>query len=81
MVVSKRVIPQAVARNYCKRLVRETFRTEHGALSGMDIVVRPRALVTPAVAAAARVEIRDLLHRAQHQCIRREATRLRRDNG
>lgn len=80
VVVSKRVIPLAAARNYCKRLVREAFRAERGALNGMDIVVRPRAAVTPAVAARVRVEIRDLLHGAQHQCLRREATRLRQDN-
>ena len=34
IVVSKRVIPQAVARNYCKRLAREVFRAEREALAG-----------------------------------------------
>jgi ribonuclease P protein component len=75
IVVSKRVIPQAVARNYCKRLAREVFRAERDALAGVDLVVRPRFAVTPASSAAARAEIRDLLQRAQLQCHRRcEAT-------
>ncbi|MDO8598128.1 MAG: ribonuclease P protein component [Sulfuricaulis sp.] len=68
LVVSKRVIPQAVARNYCKRLAREVFRAERDALAGVDLVVRPRSAVTPASSAAARAEIRDLLRRAQRQC-------------
>ena len=74
IVVSKRVISRAVARNYCKRLAREVFRAERGTLSGIDIVVRPRAVVTLALSTAARAEIRDLLHRAQRQCRRREMT-------
>jgi len=78
IVVSKRVIPQAVARNYCKRLAREVFRAERESLAGVDLVVRPRFAVTPASAAAARAEIRGLLRRAQRQCLSRsEATRLR----
>jgi ribonuclease P protein component len=52
-------------RNYCKRLAREVFRAERGGLAGVDLVVRPRAAVTSALSAAARAEIRDLLHRAQ----------------
>ena len=51
-------------RNYCKRLTREVFRAERGSLAGVDLVVRPRAAVTPALSAAARAEIRELLHRA-----------------
>lgn len=75
VVVSKRVIPRAVMRNFCKRLAREVFRTERAALGGMDIVVRSRAIVTPALSAAARTEIRDLLRRVQHQCRRRGLAR------
>lgn len=80
VVVSKRVIPHAVARNYCKRLAREVFRVEQGQLSGMDMVVRPRTKVTPAVAAAARTEIRNLLLRARIQGLKREAALLREVN-
>ena len=78
IVVSKHVIPRAVARNYCKRLAREVFRAERNALAGVDLVVRPRAAVTAASSAAVRAEIRDLLRRAQRQCDgRNEATRSR----
>lgn len=68
IVVSKRVIPQAVARNYCKRLAREVFRANRDVLAGVDLVVRPRSAVTSASAAAACAEIRDLLRGAQRQC-------------
>jgi ribonuclease P protein component len=78
IVVSKRIIPQAVARNYCKRLAREVFRAERATLTGLDLVVRPRSAVTPSSSAAARAEIRHLLRRAQLQCHRRcEAARSR----
>lgn len=73
IVVSKRVIPQAVARNYCKRLAREVFRTESDALAGVDLVVRPSIAVTPASSAAARAEIRELLRRARRECHSRSA--------
>ena len=80
IVISKRVIPQAVARNYCKRLAREVFRAEREALAGVDLVVRQRAAVTPASSAAARAEIRELLRSAQRQCHSRSAaTQARQD--
>jgi len=78
IVISKRVIPQAVARNYCKRLAREVFRAEREALAGVDLVVRPRTAVIPALSAVAHAELRTLLHRAQDLCrSRSEATRPR----
>lgn len=78
IVVSKRIIPRAVERNHCKRIAREVFRAERNALSGVDLVVRPRIAVMPALSAVARAELRDLLHRAQRQCqSRSEATRPR----
>jgi ribonuclease P protein component len=73
IVVSKRIMPQAVARNYCKRLTREVFRAERGTLAGVDLVVRPRSAVMPASSAVARAEVRDLLRRAQRECHRRSA--------
>lgn len=77
IVVSKRIIPQAPGRNYCKRLAREVFRAEREVLAGIDFVVRPRAAVTRALSAAARAEIRDLLRRAQRQCHARGAAQQR----
>lgn len=38
IVVSKRAVPRAVARNRLRRLVRESFRLNHAQLSG-DIVL------------------------------------------
>lgn len=80
VVVSKRVIPHAVARNYCKRLAREVFRAEQHELTGMDLVVRPRVQVLPGVAATARTEIRNLLRRARCQGLKRDAAHLRDGN-
>ena len=68
VVTSKRISRRAVERNYCKRLAREVFRTEGSALRGLDFVVRPLAPITTIMAAAARTELRGLLHRAQRQC-------------
>jgi len=78
IVVSKRVIPLAVGRNYCKRLAREIFRAEQSALAGVDLLVRPRSAVTSASSAVARAEIRELLHRAHRLCrSRRDAVMSR----
>lgn len=78
IVVSKRSIPQAVERNYCKRLAREVFRAERNALAGVDLVVRPCFAVSPARSAVARGELRYLLHQAHRQCHNRsEVTRAR----
>jgi ribonuclease P protein component len=42
VVVAKKKIRTAVARNRIKRLVRESFRQHRQQLSGLDIVVLPR---------------------------------------
>ena len=73
IAVSKRSIPPAIARNYSKRLAREVCRAELAALRGIDLVVRPRTAVPRAESAAARTEIRELLHRAQSLCRSRSA--------
>ncbi|MBI4189090.1 MAG: ribonuclease P protein component [Betaproteobacteria bacterium] len=75
IVVNKRNIPRAVDRNYCKRLAREVFRVECDALTGLDLVVRPRSAVTPSLSKTARAEIHDLLYRAQRQCRSRSETK------
>jgi len=68
IVTSKKISRRAVERNYGKRLAREVFRVEGLALQGLDFVVRPLAPVTTTMAAAARIELRGLLHRAHRQC-------------
>lgn len=40
VVVAKKTVRKAVARNYIKRVVRDSFRQEHHALAGLDVVVR-----------------------------------------
>ena len=71
IAVTKRFVPQATARNYCKRLAREAFRVERAALGGVDLVVRVRGPVSSAAAVTARAEIIDLMHRARRQCLDR----------
>jgi ribonuclease P protein component len=73
VVTSKRIMPRAVDRNYGKRLAREVFRVEQGALAGIDLVLRPRAIVARASSGAARAEIRQLLHSVRRQCASRTA--------
>jgi len=74
ITVNKRFVPQATARNFCKRLARETFRTHRAALSGVDLVVRARSVVLSASSAQARAEILDLMQRAQRLCCDRADT-------
>jgi ribonuclease P protein component len=73
VVVSKRIMKKAVARNYYKRLARDVFRHEYARLPGLDFVVRPRAQLDAAGAAIARVELVDLLQRAETQCRSRQS--------
>ncbi len=42
MVVSKKTIPKAVARNFAKRLVREVFRCNFPSGQALDVVVRAK---------------------------------------
>jgi ribonuclease P protein component len=46
MVVSKRTMPKAVARNFAKRLIRECFRQNLSELPSHDFVVRIRRNLT-----------------------------------
>jgi ribonuclease P protein component len=68
VTVTKRFVPQATARNYCKRLAREAFRAERVALGGMDLVVRVRGPVSFTSSVKARAEIIDLMHRVRRLC-------------
>ena len=54
ITVTKKVVPHATARNYCKRLAREAFRAEQALLGGMDLVVRVRRPVSSAASVKAR---------------------------
>jgi ribonuclease P protein component len=64
IVIGKRVAPRAVDRGYLKRLVRETFRREQRGLSGFDLLVRPRRILSRSESVAASIELRALLEAA-----------------
>jgi len=71
VIVGKRLMPRAVDRNYCKRLVREMFRRECGALKGFDFVVRLQSGALPRPQTV-RVELRELLSGLLRKCGDRE---------
>jgi ribonuclease P protein component len=60
VVLSKRVTPRAVDRNYLKRFIREEFRMRKHSLGGLDVVVRVLRQVSKAQATEARVELSNL---------------------
>jgi ribonuclease P protein component len=68
VTVNKRIVRQATARNFCKRLAREVFRSYQDEFCGVDIVVRVRAPVFRTVAREARAEILSLMRRARRSC-------------
>ena len=68
MVVGKKVARRAVARNYMKRFVRETFRLHDGDVNGLDVIVWPRLAFGPEEAAAVREELLSLFRRLAKKC-------------
>ena len=48
MIVPKKILATAVARNRVKRLIRESFRLNQTALAGLDVVTRIKAKVDEA---------------------------------
>ncbi len=45
MIVPKKVIATAVARNRVKRLIREGFRLNQSELAGLDVIARIKSIV------------------------------------
>lgn len=46
MVVSKRIIPKSVNRNFAKRMIRDSFRLNSSKLPALDFIVRIRRKLT-----------------------------------
>jgi len=61
LVVGKKIMPKAVARNFTKRLVREIFRCVFPAEYALDVVVRARREIAPENAAEGRQALVQLL--------------------
>ena len=61
IIVDKRTVQHAVARNFLKRLIRETFRAQQHRLVGYDALVRVRRPVVRGDAGIAQAELADLL--------------------
>jgi ribonuclease P protein component len=61
LVVSKKTMPKAVARNFAKRLVREVFRRDFPAKHALDVVVRARRQINPENSAEGRQALAQLL--------------------
>ena len=61
MVVSKKMMPKAVTRNYVKRMIREAFRQNMLAITPLDIVIRPRRPINPKDTTEGRKALEDLL--------------------
>jgi len=65
LVVGKKTDKRAVARNYIKRLTRETFRLNATRLAGLDVVIRARRTFGHKESLAARTALLGLFDRAQ----------------
>lgn len=61
MIVSKRTMPKAVARNFAKRLIREAFRQNMTDLPAFDFVIRIRRNLAIDASLEARSELIALL--------------------
>jgi ribonuclease P protein component len=61
LIISKRVIAAATARNFVKRLIREIFRREIPAKTAVDVVVRAKRLLTPETSTEGRQALIQLL--------------------
>lgn len=68
LVVGKKTAKQAVARNYMKRTIRETFRLHHEPLAGLDVVVRVRQRFGRNEGAQARAALLQLFERLPKKC-------------
>lgn len=61
MIVSKRIMPKAISRNYAKRLIREIFRTNIPDLPALDYVIKIRRGLTKDTSQEAKTALLSLL--------------------
>ena len=61
LVVAKKTIPKAVARNFAKRLVREVFRCNFSTGIALDVIVRAKREINAANSAESRQALVRLL--------------------
>ncbi|MDR2876027.1 MAG: ribonuclease P protein component [Methylobacillus sp.] len=67
LIVGKKLARSAVERNYMKRILRELYRHEQGALGGVDILIRPQKAFTRAHFAQMETEFRQLMHKLRER--------------
>jgi len=65
LVASKKTMPNAVDRNFAKRLIREVFRLNFPAERAVDIVVRARRQINPENSVEGRQALAQLLQAIQ----------------
>jgi ribonuclease P protein component len=61
IVIGRRVLPQATARNRIKRVTRERFREQAARLGAVDVIIRLRARLNSNDMPAAEAEVKRLL--------------------
>jgi ribonuclease P protein component len=61
IVASKRTMPNAVSRNFAKRLIREAYRCNFPSEKALDVVVRARRQINPKYSAEGRQALVQLL--------------------
>ena len=70
VVVGKKVLKRATARNYAKRLVRELFRRHRHELDALDLVVRVHRGFLPEDFDGVQQELKQLFAKSQ-KCLTR----------
>lgn len=70
VVVGKKVLRRATARNYAKRLVRELFRRHQHELDALDLVVRVHRAFLPENVDVVQQELKELFAKSQ-KCLTR----------
>ena len=70
IVVSKKTVRRAVARNYMRRVLREWFRLNREKLGGLDVVVRAQKAFVRAEFHPVQEELLQFLNRLQQEFAR-----------